>query len=113
MADIYEIPIQRPSLLSEATSFGAALAGGIGVGIYKDSSLAEALTPIVDETQPNPELADLYGKLYGIFNRAYAAFEPLYTEIASFYVISRRIGRLSLTRVNTASASDACLKTGA
>jgi len=84
MADIYGIPILRPALLAEATSFGAALAGGIGVGIYKDWSMAESLTPIVDEMQPNPQLAGLYEKLYGIFNRAYDAFEPLFTEIASF-----------------------------
>ena len=83
MADIYGIPIRRPALLAEATSFGAALAGGIGVGIYKDWSLAENLTPIVDELQPNPDLAPVYNKLYAVFNRAYEAFAPLYTEIAA------------------------------
>jgi len=83
MADIYGIPIRRPALLAEATSFGAALAGGIGVGIYKDWSLAETLTPIIDELAPNRELAPLYDKMYAIFNRAYEAFEPLYAEIAS------------------------------
>ena len=45
MADIYGMPIQRPALLAEATSFGAALAGGIGVGMYKDWSLAETADP--------------------------------------------------------------------
>jgi xylulokinase len=83
MADIYGIPIRRPALLAEATSFGAALAGGIGVGMYKDWSLAETLTPIVDELQPNPELTGLYEKLYGVFNRAYDAFEPFFTEVAT------------------------------
>jgi xylulokinase len=83
MADIYGVPIQRPALLAEATSFGAALAGGIGVGIYKDWSLAESLTPIVDEIQPDPLVTDIYEKLYRIFNRAYEVFEPLYTEIAA------------------------------
>ena len=80
LADIYGIPIYRPALLSEATSFGAALAGGIGVGIYKDWSLAESLTPIVDQLQPNPQLAGLYEKQYALFNRAYEAFVPLYKE---------------------------------
>jgi xylulokinase len=31
MADIYGIPIHRPALMAEATSFGAALAGGVGI----------------------------------------------------------------------------------
>ncbi len=83
MADIYGIPVHRPALLAEATSFGAALSGGIGVGIYKDWGLAESLTPIVDEIHPNPQMTAQYEKLYGIFNRAYEAFVPLYTEIAA------------------------------
>lgn len=83
MADIYGIPVQRPALLAEATSFGAALAGGIGVGMYKDWNLAERLTPIVDEHQPNRDLAPLYGRLYDFFNRAYDAFIPLYQQAAT------------------------------
>jgi len=83
MADIYGIPIQQPALLSEATSFGAALAGGIGVGMYKDWSMAESLTQIVDEIQPDPRITAQYEKLYAIFNRAYETFVPIYNEIAS------------------------------
>jgi xylulokinase len=78
MADIYQIPIQRPSLLAEATSLGAALAGGIGIGLYPGWEFAEKITPIIDETQPNPELAALYSHKYEFFNQAYQAFEPLY-----------------------------------
>jgi xylulokinase len=83
MADIYGVPVQRPALLAEATSLGAALAGGIGVGVYKDWSVAETLTPIMDEIQPDPQRTAYYEKIYGIFNRAYEAILPLYTEIAS------------------------------
>jgi xylulokinase len=82
MADIYGIPVQRPALLVEATSFGAALAGGIGVGIFKDFSLSEQLTPIVDTAYPNPDLKPLYDRLYGIFNQTYEACVPLYEELA-------------------------------
>jgi len=84
LADIYGIPVQRPALLAEATSLGAALAGGIGVGLYKDWSLAETLTPIVDEIAPDPALSGLYQRQYDFFNRAYEAFIPLYDEAAKF-----------------------------
>jgi xylulokinase len=83
MADIYRVPILRPALLSEATSFGAALAGGIGVGIYKDWDMALTHTPILDETQPNPMVTAQYEKLYSIFCRAYQAFEPFYSELGA------------------------------
>jgi xylulokinase len=85
MADIYGLPVQRPALLTEATSLGAALAGGIGVGLYPGWELAETLTPIVDETRPNPALAPLYEKLYRFFNQAYEAFVPLYEQAAGLY----------------------------
>ena len=84
MADIYGMPVLRPALLEEATSMGAALAGGIGVGLFPDFSIAEKLTPIVDVIQPNPALKPLYDRLYGVFNRAYQAFEPLFDELAEF-----------------------------
>ncbi len=83
MADIYGMPIYRPALLSEATSLGAAIAGGIGVGIYKDWDLAETLTPIIDEIQPNSEVTGQYKKIVELFNQAYEAFVPLYDKIAS------------------------------
>lgn len=84
LADIYGLPVQRPALLAEATSFGAAVAGGIGVGIFKDWSAAESLTPVIDEIIPDPFAAPLYQRLYELHNRAYDAFLPLYDETADF-----------------------------
>jgi xylulokinase len=81
MADIYGIPVQRPALLSEATSMGAAIAGGVGVGIFEDFNVAEALTPVVDTTQPNLAMKPLYDRMYEFFVKAYPAFEPLYQDI--------------------------------
>jgi xylulokinase len=83
MADIYNKPILRPVLLEEATSLGAALAGGIGVGLFKDFSIAEELTPILDIVQPNPAVKPLYDQLYKIFNQSYEAFMPLYDALAA------------------------------
>jgi len=84
LADIYGIPIQRPKLLAEATSLGAALAGGIGIGFYPDIFMAESLTPIVDTTLPNPDLKAVYDQGYAFFNHAYEAFVSLYSELAEF-----------------------------
>ena len=83
MADIYGKPILRPALLAEATSLGAALAGGVGVGIFKDFNVAEALTPIVDVVNPNPANKPLYDRMYALFNRTYTALEPLYGDLVN------------------------------
>lgn len=84
LADIFGIPVQRPALLEEATSLGAALAGGIGVGLYQDFSLAEALTPVVETALPNPANKALYDRLYQLFNRSYEALAPLYAAMGEF-----------------------------
>lgn len=84
LADIYQIPVQRPSLLVEATSFGAALAGGIGVGLYPGWDLAEQLTPISDVANPDPKVAVLYQRKYDFFNHAYETFEPLFKASVNF-----------------------------
>lgn len=84
IADIYNKPVLRPALLEEATSLGAALAGGIGVGLFKDFSLAEQLTPIVDRTEPNQALRPAYDRLYRVFNQSYEAFESLFEALAEF-----------------------------
>lgn len=81
MADIYGLPIQQPALLAEATSLGAALAGGVGIGLFKDFALAEQLIPIQETTLPNPDLKPLYDRSLHFFEQAYAAFEPLFTSL--------------------------------
>lgn len=81
LANIFGIPVLRPAMVAEATSFGAALAGGIGVGLYRDFELAQQMTPIIDIIQPDPSLKPLYDQSYRLFNRAYEAFIPLYEEL--------------------------------
>jgi xylulokinase len=82
MADVYNMPILRPSLLDEATSLGAAIAGGVAVGFFPDYSIAESLTPVVDTVYPCSNHREKYDHLYGIFNRLYDALVPLYEELA-------------------------------
>jgi xylulokinase len=84
MADIYGLPVLRPALLEEATSLGAALAGGVGVGIFSSFDVAESIVQIVERNEPNPENRELYDRLYELFNRAFDAFEPLFDGLAAF-----------------------------
>lgn len=83
MADVYNKRILRPSLLEEATSLGAAIAGGIGVGIFKDFTIAEKLVKIVEIQDPRSEFRERYEKLYHIFKDTYKALLPIYERMAS------------------------------
>jgi xylulokinase len=78
MADLYGVPIQRLAVLDEATSMGAAVIGGVGVGLYPDFSIAERMNPVTSTTIPNPANRAAYEKAYRIFDAAYHALEPIY-----------------------------------
>jgi xylulokinase len=78
MADVYGMPVQRLAVLQEATSMGAALAGGIGVGLYPDFSMSETMNQIVETIYPNPKAQVIYNRIYPIFEAAYQALLPVY-----------------------------------
>jgi xylulokinase len=83
MADIYGVPVQRLAILEEATSMGAALAGGIGVGLYKDFAMSETMNAIVSEIRPDPQAQAAYAKVFPIFEAAYQALLPVYDMLAA------------------------------
>lgn len=81
MADIYGIPVQRLSILEEATSMGAALTGGVGVGLYRDFNMAEQMNQVAEQIEPDPEAAAAYERLLPVFEHAYQALAPVYSQI--------------------------------
>ncbi|MBN1995366.1 MAG: xylulokinase [Anaerolineae bacterium] len=82
MADIYGIPVQRLATLEEATSMGAALIGGVGVGLYPDFSMSETMNEIAETILPDPAAQAVYEKIYPVFETAYQALIPLYEMMA-------------------------------
>lgn len=75
MADVFGIPVERLTLLEEATSMGAAVAGGVGIGVWPDFSQVDQMVGVASESRPRRELAPLYDELYAVFERTYAALE--------------------------------------
>lgn len=82
MADIYGIPLQRLAVLDEATSMGAAVVGGVGIGLYADFTIAETMNPIVETIPNDPVNAPIYAALYDVFEATYHALEPIYEQLA-------------------------------
>lgn len=82
MADIYNKRIIQPRLLQEATSLGAAVAGGVGVGLFKNFKAAEKMIEAVNTHEPDPAAHAYYEKLYGIFRSAYAGSENVFNQLA-------------------------------
>lgn len=82
MADVYSMPVQRLKILEEATSMGAALVGGVGVGLYDDFSMIDSMNAIAATLLPDPKAAAVYECMHPIFNQLYDALAPVYDEIA-------------------------------
>jgi xylulokinase len=86
MADIYGVPVHRLSILEEATSMGAALAGGVGVGLYRDFSMIDQMNQVAEVIAPDPLAQAAYARTYPIFEAAYHALLPIYGMIAGMNV---------------------------
>jgi len=82
LADIYDLPLLRPYLSAEATALGAAIAGGVGVGIYPDFTIAATLIPAGPAETPNPDTRTRYKELYRLFTESYVALEPIFEQLA-------------------------------
>ncbi|MDP1713400.1 MAG: xylulokinase [Anaerolineales bacterium] len=81
LADVFGRPTLRPRLLDEATSLGAAVAGGVGVGLFHDFSIVKQRIEIVNRHVPNPEAQAVYNRLYPIFLETYTALVPIFDQL--------------------------------
>ena len=81
MADLYGVPVQRLAVLEEATSMGAALAGGVAVGLYPDFGVALEMNPVVEVIEPEADAQRVYEALYPIFRDSYTALVPVYDRL--------------------------------
>ena len=82
MADIYEATVHTPVLLEEATSMGAAVTGGVGVGLYRDFDVIDDMIRIEHTYTPDEKRAAQYGAVKEAFEKAYEALLPYYRYAA-------------------------------
>lgn len=78
LSDIWKKPLLVPKYLEEATSMGAAVCGGVGIGALPGFSWVEHFNPIVEEIHPRAGNAMIYDKLYALFNESYERLAPLF-----------------------------------
>ena len=78
LADVWQKTVVIPRYLEEATSMGAAICGGVGIGAFKDFKVINKFNSIVTEIKPRVQYKEVYDRLYEIFNRTYEALVPIY-----------------------------------
>ncbi len=75
LADVFARPIHLLDLRSEASSWGAAVAGGIGVGVYAGWEIAKARAEVKAVIDPLPANVALYADRLAAFADTYRALE--------------------------------------
>ncbi len=89
-ADVTGLPIEVPDV-EEATPLGAAILAGIGVGLYRDEREAfERVRKPGKTFVPDPALASLYAKCYGIYQQLYPALAPTSHQLYDQFIAGGR-----------------------
>ena len=82
-ADVMEKPVARLSFIEEATSVGAAIAGGVGVGIFSSINDAARIVKQVETNRPIEQNFPVYRKQFEIFKRSYEQLEGVFDLLVS------------------------------
>ena len=85
LADIFNLDIVKPNYLEEATSMGAAITGGVGVGEFKDFSAIHKFLKPESKVSPIPEHVEEYKKMIPIFDHAYDALVGVFDELSAAF----------------------------
>ena len=78
LADVLGVRIEKLNLLEEGCSLGAAMAAGIGAGVYKDASAIEKFLQVDHVCEPDPERTAQYAKLTDRLADAYERLKGFY-----------------------------------
>ncbi|MCL2399133.1 MAG: xylulokinase [Defluviitaleaceae bacterium] len=83
MADIYNAKITVPAMLEEAGSMGAAVIGGVGVGLFKDFTAIDRFIEIKSEHLPDPKAVQAYVPAKKHFDECYFALKGVFENMAT------------------------------
>lgn len=82
LADVYNTKIVLTNVDEEAAALGAAIVGGIAVGLWKDFSVVDEITKVVSVSEPSPESVQKYNQILPIFKLASEQMETVSDRLA-------------------------------
>lgn len=80
LTNVYGRTTVAPQYVSEATSFGAAIAAGVGVGLYNNLDECVRLVKETNREEPNPRLVEFYDKRMEVFRSLYPALRDVFGQ---------------------------------
>ena len=82
LADVTGREIVIPNHLEEATSMGAAITAGVGVGVFPDFTVVDRFVQSSTVVRPHLENTEKYRELLPIFQDSYRALESIYERLS-------------------------------
>ena len=82
-ADIFRESLRAPELREGATTLGAAVVGGVGVGLFENFSIIEKLNPtqFIEEPNADEQVLNRYDNLFQLFNTVYEVLCPVFEKM--------------------------------
>ncbi|HVT67108.1 MAG TPA: xylulokinase [Trebonia sp.] len=81
LADTWGVPVRRGRLVEQATSVGAAIVGGVGVGMFDGFAVAQRLAAYQDTVLPDAATHERRERGHELFVDAYRRLEPWFSAL--------------------------------
>ncbi len=82
LADVFGMNILKMASLEEATSMGAAITAGVGIGELSGFHEIDKFNTVAEVICPNRESSERYRKIMPVFDNAYFALENVYKQLS-------------------------------
>jgi xylulokinase len=76
LADVWQVPVRRRSIVADANSLGAAVTAAVGLRLVPDFGVARALSTTTAEFLPDGERGELSRQQHEVFLDAYDRLDP-------------------------------------
>jgi xylulokinase len=83
LADVFATDVLISNIGQEAAALGAAMIGGVGVGLWNDFGIVDSLTETISVTHPDPDAVRHFEQLLPIFRDAVAAISGICSRLAA------------------------------
>ena len=82
VSDTFQLPVKTIAGGGEGGAFGAALVGGVGIGVWKNLAEACANISMTTANEPNAANKAAYDEMYGIYDGMYDLLKPMHDRMA-------------------------------
>lgn len=82
MSEIYNADLLVPEVIEEASSMGAAVTGGVGIGLFEDFTVVNDFIEINDTHHPDAASVKDYEPYKELFEESYQALQNIFVKLS-------------------------------